>query len=925
MAIFSKERKPSEIELDLEARGAALDEREERVRLAGSQLAQKERAFAEQVRTRREEMEEFRRGIEDRRTQFDREADAERLRIEDRRVESRKDYEVMRSEIERARHQIDEEKANAVQRLTARELELKKISDDLESRADELHQVRLGLGARDAELRDRERAVALAEHNRDAGWAAERAAKDGEFASVITFRTAELDARQVAIAEREANLARSEASYASRLLTLEDELSAIRNVRMTELDTTLLQERRVREKAMSEDLERIRVGAIESEHRHLELERGVIETERQRLRTEEQQVKERSEQAASEQLHAASELLLARQMMSEARELVAQREEEVSRRVASKEAAMEAKERVLEVRMDDVQHWTEAVRTKELEVLRESVAREVRVSESLRSQLASSASALRAHAELTRQLGRSPEEVLTEIDDLRDECGRLQIALAARYESESPERRKLLTQNAKLQETCHQLQQTLGEQQSAVLTSYQAAADLRRAEQQVLALEADLSLSEKREDKLRTELDRLLAGSARAAVRDERIAEIKVPVPVRQQRGGSEQPTELEWLNGLESSFKEAGFRFHPRILKAFHTSLKVSEWSPLTILAGVSGTGKSELPKLYARHGGIFFHSLPVMPNWDSQESMLGYFNSIDNRFDAQPVLRLLDQSQRPAEDGEGLSEHLVMVLLDELNLAHPELYFAEFLSKLETRRGERVRDVPSIEVKLGSGMEPHQIPLGRNVLWVGTMNQDETTKSLSDKVLDRSIIVPFPRPRRLQRRPELKPSTTAAPLLKRTVWHTWLSYKSTHTAMPQQYEAEMSRIKGSMERINGALSSAGRAIGHRVWQSIEYYLANYPDTIAASTEAELKDAMRNALEDQVVQKIIPKVRGVDTSGSGMRDCLQPIQTEFANMGYDDVVEDFKRSCGAGYGQFMWQSEAFLSDFDAESGADEA
>ena len=753
MAIFSKERKPSEIELDLEARGAALDEREERVRLAGSQLAEKERAFAEQVRTRREEMEEFRRGIEDRRTQFDREVDAERLRIEDRRVESRKDFEVMRSEIERARHQIDEEKANAVQRLTARELELKKMSDDLESRADELHQVRVGLNARDAELRDRERAVALAERNRDAGWAAERAAKDGEFASVIAFRTAELDARQVAIAEREANLARSEASYASRLLTLEDELSAIRNVRMTELDTTLLQERRVREKAMSEDLERIRLGAIESEHRRLELERGVIETERERLRTEEQQVKKRSEQAASEQLHAASELLLARQMMSEARELVAQREEEVSRRVASKEAAMEAKERVLEVRMDDVQHWTEAVRTKELEVLRESVAREVRVSESLRSQLASSASALRAHAELTRQLGRSPEEVLTEIDDLREECGRLQIALAARYETESPERRKLLAQNAKLQETCHQLQQTLGEQQSAVLTSYQAAADLRRAEQQVLTLEADISLSEKREDKLRTELDRLLAGSARAAVRDERIAEIKVPVPVRQQRGGSEQPTELEWLNGLESSFKEAGFRFHPRILKAFHTSLKVSEWSPLTILAGVSGTGKSELPKLYSRHGGIFFHSLPVMPNWDSQESMLGYFNSIDNRFDAQPVLRLLDQSQRPTEDGDGLSEHLVMVLLDELNLAHPELYFAEFLSKLETRRGEKVLDVPSIEVKLGSGMEPHQIPLGRNVLWVGTMNQDETTKSLSDKVLDRSIIVPFPRPRQLQR----------------------------------------------------------------------------------------------------------------------------------------------------------------------------
>ena len=52
---------------------------------------------------------------------------------------------------------------------------------------------------------------------------------------------------------------------------------------------------------------------------------------------------------------------------------------------------------------------------------------------------------------------------------------------------------------------------------------------------------------------------------------------------------------------------------------------------------------------------------------------------------------------------------------------------------------------------------MEPYQLPLGRNVLWTGTMNQDETTKSLSDKVLDRSIIIHFPRPTKLKRRRKL------------------------------------------------------------------------------------------------------------------------------------------------------------------------
>ena len=145
------------------------------------------------------------------------------------------------------------------------------------------------------------------------------------------------------------------------------------------------------------------------------------------------------------------------------------------------------------------------------------------------------------------------------------------------------------------------------------------------------------------------------------------------------------------------------GLHFNPRILKAFHTSLKTAEWSPLTVLAGVSGTGKSELPRLYSHFGGLFFEPLAVQPNWDTQESMLGFFNSIDNKFDAQPVLRFLAQSQKhwadKTDDSEGypgLADAVCLVLLDEMNLAHPELYFAEFLSKLELRRGKKGADVP-------------------------------------------------------------------------------------------------------------------------------------------------------------------------------------------------------------------------------------
>jgi 5-methylcytosine-specific restriction endonuclease McrBC GTP-binding regulatory subunit McrB len=100
---------------------------------------------------------------------------------------------------------------------------------------------------------------------------------------------------------------------------------------------------------------------------------------------------------------------------------------------------------------------------------------------------------------------------------------------------------------------------------------------------------------------------------------------------------------------------------------------------------------------------------SLAVQPNWDSQESMLGFFNSIDNKFDAQPVLRLLAQSQKAQAEGYpfGLKDAMNLILMDEMNLAHVELYFAEFLSKLELRRGMK-KNSPSLMLSWGPEFSP-------------------------------------------------------------------------------------------------------------------------------------------------------------------------------------------------------------------------
>ena len=135
--------------------------------------------------------------------------------------------------------------------------------------------------------------------------------------------------------------------------------------------------------------------------------------------------------------------------------------------------------------------------------------------------------------------------------------------------------------------------------------------------------------------------------------------------------------SEKQWLDHILDKSKESGLYFTRRQLYAFHTAQKIHGMSPLVVLAGISGTGKSELPKNYAIHGGMQFLSIPVKPDWDSPASLFGYYNSIEKRFEASDLLRAIWQMRA---NRYTYREQMLMVLLDEMNLAHPEQYFARY-----------------------------------------------------------------------------------------------------------------------------------------------------------------------------------------------------------------------------------------------------
>ena len=570
-----------------------------------------------------------------------------------------------------------------------------------------------------------------------------------------------------------------------------------------------------------------------------------------------------------------------------------------NRNLAFKEKCNDVKSKGLDEREKNIDNDVEKRYSEILTDKDRTIERIEKEAASLRNSIHANESIIAKFEDLKAEFdGKNPAEILLDYQRVKEE-----LALALEKVNNTP--------SYTLQKTAADLkakEDDLTERENDVAQKMRQNDDLQNQLANAIAEKDSLiqRIGNLEKDKkiVEDQLTRLRSTYENPAERDDRIKAINEPL-IREHldRNKSADIKETEWLKGINDKIEQSGFHFSNRILKAFHTALKTSEMSPLTVLAGVSGTGKSELPRLYSRFGGINFLSMPVEPNWDCQEAMLGYYNSIDNCFEPTDMLRLLAQSQRNVDDQLGLNDVMTMILLDEMNLANVELYFADFLSKLETRRGlnENDRSFPFIGVKIGSKMADFPLRLGRNVLWTGTMNNDETTKTLSDKVLDRGIVINFPRPKTLIRSGKNRVLAEPAPLLLKSNWSSWQTAVDFEDNLINDY-------KEKIEKINEQLGKAGRALGHRVWQSIENYMSLYPDVIAAESDSSRKHAMDNAFEDQLVQKVMPKLRGLETRGT-QKDVLDAIKSIIP----ETLHEDFKNAVEQNYGQFIWTTSGYL------------
>jgi hypothetical protein len=280
----------------------------------------------------------------------------------------------------------------------------------------------------------------------------------------------------------------------------------------------------------------------------------------------------------------------------------------------------------------------------------------------------------------------------------------------------------------------------------------------------------------------------------------------------------------------------------------------------------------------------------------------MFGFYNYLEKEYKATELSRALvrlDPYNYPRDRyhmlGElGYSERLLLILLDEMNLARTEYYFSEFLSRLELRREVKdpsnpaARNDAEIELDAGPGDHRFRIWVPDNILFVGTMNEDETTQALSDKVLDRSNVLRFGRPDESAVVKALEPavanSSNRKHYLPLETWKDWLR-------TPQAGASWYLEISDWSKRLNNALEMVGRPFGFRVYKTLFAYVANYPAVDDNSRH-------RIAFADLVEQKIIPKLRGIDMAPQGAGPaCLRKVEEVVSEIQDGELDIAFKKA----------------------------
>jgi hypothetical protein len=683
---------------------------------------------------------------------------------------------------------------------------LKARSDRLAKREEELAEREAKVLARDNDLKAR---TAVLEEAEQGSKEAKARAKQAD--EQLRAREREFLAREGAIRERELN---AEAGFAAEhrksLKQLDEEAATLRN-ELSNARTQIAKERADWEAQRRAEEERWREEQKRAAAKHesvlAETERSSAEhhrAERELLSTERADLKTR-----------AAQVELERDVLREDREAF---DERVERRAAHELEAARATQKDLEERLKSAQESRDELYGK-----------------------------LRLRDEAERELGNRPlSEVKKELDRLILECDSLKEQLAKRPNQDVTERLASLERaHEEWESERSRLTQESVAAKTALAKASIAVTELETLRDQKAALESARDLLHAALEELRKDVDERI-----------RRADGVSPFPACSQmdidNGLQTPPPVTDGISDLKTFCEDLQHRiavdpanpdkvlfYELRDIRCFIGGLAMSR---LHLLQGISGTGKTSLPLAVARALGAGSTLVEVQAGWRDRQDLVGHFNAFERRFYESEFLQALYRAQCPRYSG------LVnIVVLDEMNLSHPEQYFADLLSALEQDPRLQKLDLMTAPVEpaptnLRNG---RTLTIPQNVWFVGTANHDETTKDFADKTYDRAHVMELPR-NRAPFQPKRLPAR--APV----------SFDAVRMAFANAQKAHGAKAKEAYEFVDGTFAEIlGRRFGVGWGNRLERQMLDFVPVVVAAG-----GTVGEAVDHILATKLLRKVR---------------------------------------------------------------
>ena len=300
----------------------------------------------------------------------------------------------------------------------------------------------------------------------------------------------------------------------------------------------------------------------------------------------------------------------------------------------------------------------------------------------------------------------------------------------------------------------------------------------------------------------------------------------------------------VDTINHIENYIKNQGYNYTYNQLSNLYLSLKTK---PFTILAGISGTGKSKIIRLFADSINADYTLISIRPDWNDATELLGYKNLDDKFIKGQLTKTILKAKQNKNKP------HLIC--LDEMNLARVEYYLSDYLSIIESRKKVGQEIITDDIVQFEENNETINLHIPDNIYIIGTVNMDDSTFQFSRKVLDRANTIEFSDVDLdnlfFENNEEVESLNVSNNFLKTTYLKTM--------DIEEEYREYAKEINKKIIEINEILKKSQKQFAYRVRDEILFYLV----------ENKKADLLHEdiAFDYQIMQKILPAISGSEES----------------------------------------------------------